>query len=197
MGNSCCCSGDKEAKLRRAEENKRTDEEKKRAAGCDPRYREEIDPRRQIDELLIAANRYKEDTKQTQGQISYMYGQIKVLLAENGVHDEENANDLARQIVRKEEHLKHLHVHKQYCEKLAHELKINQLTSDLNNIVAKASEYLQKGLIDGEGLPDELYRNQVLTENLGDRRRAIHGQLDDRGDDHRVAEVLRKARDGK
>ena len=197
MGNSCCCSGDKEAKLRRAEENKRTDEEKKRAAVSDSRYREEIDPRGKIDELQRAANRYKENAKVMQGQISHMYDQIKALLDKKGVHDEENANDLAREIVRKEDQLKQLHLHKQYCEKLTHELEMNQLTSELKNTVAKASKFLEKGLIDGEGLPDELYRNQVLTENLGDRRRAIHGQLDDRGDDHRVAEVLRKARDGK
>ena len=126
-----------------------------------------------------------------------MYDQIKALLAKKAVHDEENANDLARQIVRKEDQLEQLHLHKQYCEKLTHELEMNQLTSDLNNTVAKASKYLQKGLIESEGLTDKLHKNQFLIEKLGDRRREIHGQLDARGDDYRVAEVLRKARDGR
>ena len=190
MGIPCCCCN--------AKNSKRAAEPHKRAAGCDPRYREEIDPRRKIDDLRIAANRYEYNIKDTQGQISYMYDQIKVLLAKKGVHDQENANDLARQIVGKEEHLKHLRFHKQYCETLAQELETNQLASDLKNIMAKVSQYLEKGLIDGEGLTDELYKNEVLIRRHEDRRREIHGQLNDRGDDHKVAEVLRNAqnRDG-
>ena len=152
MGNSCCCCGDKEAKLRRAEEDKRAAEDAKR-------YREEIEIKTICASLEEEIRRLYQKVEDTQKEISEMYDQIKGVLKDN---KQEDAKTLPYSIVRREQYLMELQTYLSFFNKLANEIEIVQSRSNMIKIIERINGCLAKQSSDTLKLTELLIQNRVL-----------------------------------